>query len=198
MPAMSILDLLVETEHWLVLNKFFKPPSGESGRLADPKKRFVATLFCYGCNLGPSQTARSVKGLSRKQVAWLNIGRVSEQALDQAIVSVINAYNRFQLPKNWSPGQHAAADGTRWDLYEQNLFSEIHIRYGSYGGIGYYHISDTYTALFSHFITCGTYEGTHILDGLIKNTSDIQPNKVHGDTHAQNEPAFALAYLLGI
>lgn len=127
MPTMSILDLLVETEHWLGLNKFFKPPSGEPGRLADPKKRFVATLFCYGCNLGPSQTARSVRGLSRKQVAWLNIGRVSEQALDQAIVSVINAYNRFQLPKNWGTGQHAAADGTRWDVYEQNLFSEFHI-----------------------------------------------------------------------
>ena len=36
-------------------------------------------------------------------------------------------------------GRRAAADGTKWNLYEQNLLSEYHIRYGGYGGIGYYH-----------------------------------------------------------
>ncbi|MED3182512.1 Tn3 family transposase [Bacillus thuringiensis] len=36
-----------------------------------------------------------------------------------------------------------------WDVYEQNLLSENHIRYGYYGGIGYYHVSNTYGALFS-------------------------------------------------
>jgi hypothetical protein len=43
----------------------------------------------------------------------------------------------------------------KWNLYEQNLLSEYHIRYG---GIGYYHVSDTYVALFSHFIPCGVWE----------------------------------------
>lgn len=42
------------------------------------------------------------------------------------------------------------------------------------------------------------YEAVYILDGLIKNESDVQPDTVHGDTHAQSTPAFALAYLLGI
>ncbi len=39
----------------------------------------------------------------------------------------------------WGSGHHVAADGTKWDLYEQNLLSDCHIRYGGYGGIGYYH-----------------------------------------------------------
>ena len=81
MPTLSILDLLVESEKWLDLHEMFGPPSGEKSRLSDPRKRFIATLFCYGCNLGPSQVARSVRGLSRKQVAWLNIGYISEPAL---------------------------------------------------------------------------------------------------------------------
>jgi hypothetical protein len=25
----------------------------------------------------------------------------------------------------------------KWDMYEQNLLAEYHIRYGGYGGIGY-------------------------------------------------------------
>ena len=160
--------------------------------------RVITTLFCYGCNLGPVQTARSIKGLSRKQLSWLNLKYVTEDTLDEAIVTVINAYNKFELPGYWGSGKHASADGTKWNLYEQNLVSEYHIRYGGYGGIGYYHVSDKFIALFSHFIACGTYEGIHILDGLLSNESDIKPDTVHGDTQAQNYAVFALAHLLGI
>lgn len=59
-------------------------------------------------------------------------------------------------------------------MYEQNLLSEYHIRYGGYGGIGCYHVSDMYIALFSHFIPSGVYDAIYILDGLIKNESEIQ------------------------
>ena len=95
-------------------------------------------------------------------------------------------------------GKHASADGTRWNLYEQNLLSEYHVRYGGYGGIGYYHVSDTYIALFSHFIPCGVWEAVYILDGLQKNESNIQPDTLHGDTQAQSTPVFGLSHLLGI
>ncbi len=49
-----------------------------------------------------------------------------------------------------------------------------------------------------HFIPCGVYVAVYILDGLIKNESDIQPDTIHGDTQAQNAPVFGLAHLLGI
>ena len=194
----NIVDVLTETERWLDLHKLFGPLSGYESKLDDPRARFIATLFCYGCNMGASQTARSLKGLSQKQVAWLNLHHISEERLDKAIVKVINAYRRFALPTYWGSGKRAAADGTKWAMYEKNLLSEYHIRYGGYGGIGYYHVSDTYIALFSHFIPCGVYEAVYILDGLIRNESDIKPDTLHGDTQAQSTPVFALAHLLGI
>jgi Tn3 transposase DDE domain len=46
-----------------------------------------------------------------------------------------------------APGKSASADGTKWELYPQNLMSEYHIRYGGYGGIGYYLVADSYIAL---------------------------------------------------
>lgn len=74
----------------------------------------------------------------------------------------INAYNQFQLPRYWGDTKRAAADGTQWNLYENNLLSEQHIRYGGYGGIAYCHVSDTYIALFSHFIPCGVWKAVYI------------------------------------
>lgn len=198
MEQVPILDALADTENLLHWTRFFGPLSGLETKLDHPRERYVLASFCYGCNLGPSQTARSVQGTDRRQIAWINQRHITEDALDEAITTVINAYNNFALPRLWGSGKHASADGTRWDLYEQNLLSEYHIRYGGYGGIGYYHVSDTYIALFSHFIPCGVWEAVYILDGLLKNKSDIQPDVLHADTQGQSEPVFALAHLLGI
>lgn len=195
LPEVSIIDILTDTEKWLGLHKIFGPLSGNDIRIDEPEKRFITTLFCYGCNLGPVQTAKSVKNMSRKQIAWLNLRHATEDRLERAITQVVNAYNKFDLPKYWGSGKHVAADGTIWDLYEQNLLTEYHIRYGR---IGYYHVSDTYIALFSHFIPCGVYEAVYILDGLMNNKSDIQPDTLHGDTQAQSYPVFGLSHLLGI
>ena len=53
-------------------------------------------------------------------------------------------------------------------------------------------------ALFSHFIPCGVWEAVYILDGLLKNRSDIRPDEIHADTQGQSLPVFGLSYLLGI
>lgn len=180
------------------MSRHVGPLSGNQSRLDDPSRRFILSIFCYGTNIGPSETERSVDGITRRQVSWLNLKRVTEKRLDKAIVQVTNAYKKFSLIKHWGTGKSASADGKLWDLYENNLISEYHVRHRCYGGIAYYHVSDTYIALFSHFIPCGVHEAIYILDGLLNDESDFNPDTLHGDTQAQSTPVFGLAYLLGI
>jgi TnpA family transposase len=198
LPERNLLDMLADTEHWLNWTRLFGPLSGFEARIDSPRERYVTNTFCYGCYLGPSQTARAMKDIDRRHVAYVNQYHVTEQNLLNANVEVINTYNRFKLPKLWGSGKSASADGTKWDVYEQNLLSEYHIRYGGWGGIGYYHVSDTYIALFSSFIACGVWEAVHILDGLLENRSKIRPDTLHADTQGQSESVFGLAYLLAI
>jgi TnpA family transposase len=89
-------------------------------------------------------------------------------------------------------------DGTHIELIENNMLGSMHIRYGAYGGIAYKYLSDKYIALINRFISCGTWEAIHILDGFQDNKSELQPDTVIGDTQAQSEPVFALSYLMGI
>lgn len=194
----NLLDILTDTELWLNWTQYFRLLSGHESKIEDSVSRYLAATFCYGCNLGSSQTANSLSNFDRKQIAYVNQRHIGLPSLEKAIYKIINAYNKFSLPKFWGSGKRVSADGTKWDIYEQNLLAEYHIRYGGYGGIGYYHVSDTYIALFSHFIPCGVWEAVYILDGLLKNTSDIQPDTIHADTQGQSTPVFALAYLLGI
>jgi len=196
-PA-GVLEALADTEHWLGWTRHFGPVSGFEAKLDRPRERYLATAFCYGCGLGPSQAARSLKGLDRRHVAFANQRHITEENLDDAITGVIDAYARVGLHRHWGTGDTASADGMKWDVHPESLKSSYHIRYGGYGGIGYYLVSDTYIALFSRFLACGAYEGHAILDFVAENRSLLQPSTVHSDTHGQSAPIFGLAHLLGI
>jgi TnpA family transposase len=198
MPQRNILDIIVDTVKTINWCEPFGPITGLESKIKDPLMSYAVTTFCYGCNLGPTQTERSLPILNRKHLEWINRRHITEDKLEKAISIIINAYNQFLLPSYWGTGETASADGTRWDLYENNLISEFHVRYGSYGGIGYYHVSDKYIALFSRFVPCGVYEAAFILDPFFPNKSDIKPHTIYGDTHAQSLNVFGLAYLLGI
>lgn len=198
MNEVGILDAFSDTEHWLNWTQFFGPLSGHDAKLDNPRLRYLLTTFCYGCDLGPTQTARSVKGLDRRQVSFINQRHINEASLNQAIMAVVNAYAQWPLQKVWGSGKSASADGTQWEMSAENLMAEYHIRYGGYGGIGYYLIADSYIALYSRFSTCGAWEGHYILDFIEENTSTVQPDTVHADTQGQSTAIFGLAYLLGI
>lgn len=199
MPERNILDILCNVAHWVGFPRHFGPLSGSDPKIDRATERYILTAFTYGSNLGPAQAARHFRGAATPHMlSFINRRHINAAKLDLAIKDIVNAYNVLELPKVWGDGTSAAADGTKYDMYDQNLLAEYHIRYGGYGGIAYHHVSDTYVALFSHFIPCGVWEAIYIIDGLLKNKSDIQPDTIHADTQGQSAPVFALSYLLGI
>jgi Tn3 transposase DDE domain len=72
MTPVDIVDALSDTDYWLNWTRHFGPISGHDAKLENPRERYLITAFCYGCNLGPTQTARSIKGLDRRQLAFVN------------------------------------------------------------------------------------------------------------------------------
>ena len=195
----NLIDILKNVDYWTNFTRHFGPLSGSDPKLEQATERYLLTVFTYGCNLGPNQAARHMGGIvTSHMISFVNRRHISLSKLNATLTDIINRYNVLSITKMWGDGTSAAADGTKYNLYEQNLLSEYHIRYGGYGGIAYHHVADSYVALFSHFIPCGTWEAVYIIDGLLKNESDIQPHTIHGDTQAQSTPVFALSYLLGI
>ena len=199
MPERNLIDILYHVNCWLNWTRYFSPLSGSDAKIENKQQRYLLTTFAYGCNLGATQGAKHFRGLvTPKMLSFIHRRHISLNHLNSALEDVINSYHKLTLPKLWGDSKIAAVDGTKFDLYENNLFAEYHIRYGGYGGIAYHHVSDHYIALFSHFIPCGVWEAIYIIEGLLKNKSDIQPDTIHGDTQAQSTPVFALSYLLGI
>src|SRR5438128_3679969 len=191
LPERHLLDVLKNVQYWVGYTSHFGPPSGADPKLAEPVLRYLFTVFGYACELGASQTARHTTGpISRHVLRRLNAQHVTTAKLEAAVRDVIAEYTRFELPFLWGSGQAAIADGTHIALIENNLLGAHHVRYGRFGGIAYHHISDTYIALFSHFIACGVWEAVYILDGLLKNRSALQPTILPANAKAQPDRAF--------
>ncbi|MDK2587516.1 Tn3 family transposase [Romboutsia sedimentorum] len=199
MPERNIVEIICMIEKMVNFTRHFGPLSGSETKFSDAQARYVLLTFGYGSNLGPTQTSKHVKGsITPREIQFTNQRHITAENLDKAINDIINKFNMLSLPTLWGDINTAAADGTKIDLYSENLLSEYHIRYGGYGGIAYHHVSDRYVALFSHFIPCGVWEAVYIIDGLLKNKSDIQPDTIHADTQGQSATVFALTHLLGI
>ncbi len=199
LPERSLLDILTNGHHHTGLAYEFGPITGTEAKLENAIEKYILTNFCYGTGLGPTQTAKHVRfEIEPRTLSRINKKHFTLNSLTKAITRVVNCLNEFPLLRAWGTGQRVAVDGTLEEIHDDNMIAEQHIRYGKKGGIAYRHIADNYIALFSTFIRCGVWEAIHIIDGLLKNASEVQPNIVHSDTQGQSLPVFAFAYLLGI
>ena len=199
MPERSVLEALANTAQWVNWPRHFGLPSRLGSAIKNVLDRYVITTFAYGCGLGPTQAARHFDGaVTAEELSFVDRRHVDTADLRAGSADLQNLYAQFELTKLWGTGESASADGTHFETFRDNLLAARHFRYGKTGGIAYRHVSDNYIALFSRFIGCGIYEATYILDILHNQLSDLQPTRLHSDSHGQSAHVFALAYLLGI
>ena len=193
MPKRKLIDILVNVNHYTGWATVFGSLSGSDPKIPNSVERYILTTFAYGTGMGPKQAAQHMRhDISAHMLSWANQRHVTPAMQNKALTKIINRYKLFALPKNWGTGKCAIADGTMRKIYQENLTAEYHIRYGSIGGIAYHHVADNYIALFSTFIPCGVWEAVEILEGLLKNESDLQPKIIHADTQGQSTVVFAI------
>lgn len=200
MPKRNILDILCNSHHYTGWADIFEPISGLETKIEDPTERYILTAFAYGSAMGPEQAVQHIsakENITSHMLSWINRRHVTAKMLDEARKLLINFSLSFPLVRAWGDGTACAADGDLQELREENLITALHMRYQKRGGIAYHHVANNYIALFSTFIPCGVWEAVAIIEGLLKNESDLQPKKIHADTQGQSTIVFALAYLLG-
>jgi TnpA family transposase len=195
LPQRDLLDILTRTAYQSGWTRHLGPASGSDPKIKEALGRYVLMVFTYGTLLGPAQVAAHMRGkISAAEIAMTANKHATSDKISKASADVINEFNKLDIASVWGDGKAVAADGSQIETWENNLLAESHIRYG---GLAYRHISNTYVALFSHFIPCGVWEAVYIIEGLLKNASEIQPDTIHADTQGQSLPVFGLAALLG-
>ena len=199
LPERHLLDVLWLVEQAIHYARHFGPLSGFDAKLEHAEEHYCLTLFAMGSGMGVSQGARHMQGLiTAPTLSLINRRHITGEKLDAASRDILDAYSQFQLPRYWGSGTTAAFDGTLFELAEQNLLADVHFRYRRKGAVAFHVVSDLYIALFTHFIPPGVWEAVSIIEALLQNRSNMQPDTVFADTQGQSTPVFAFTYLLGI
>ena len=197
LPERSLLGIVARTAYWLGRHHCFGSVSGSDPKIRDILGRYALAVYTGGINIGPYEAAKHIAGVSARELSMVRNRHIDLDKLNAAIAVVVNALNELDVVKAWGDGTSVAADGTQVAACIDNLLAETSIRYGGVGGIAYHYVSDTYVALFSRFIPCGVWEAVHLIEGLLENSSGVQPSTVHADTQGQSAPVFTLATLFG-
>ncbi|WP_260850846.1 transposase [Rhodococcus sp. WB9] len=199
LPERSLLDILTRAAYLTGWPRHLGPASGSDPKIrGDVLGRYVLTAYAYGANLGATEVARHMRGqISAHELYTAGNKHSTADKVHRCSADVINAFTSLDVAGMWGDGQIVAVDGSQIDTWENNLLAESHIRYGGYGGLAMRFVSDSYIALFSHFVPCGAWEAVYIVDGLLRNESDVRPDTIHADTQGQSLPVFGLAALLG-
>ena len=89
-PQRNLLDIVTNAQHWVNFARHFGPPSGSDPKLREAAARYITTVFGYGSNMGPSQTARHLQGtVSARILVFTNQQHITISKLDAAIRDLI-------------------------------------------------------------------------------------------------------------
>jgi hypothetical protein len=80
----------------------FGPLSGSDPKVERATERYILTTFTYGCNLGPTQAARHLRGaVTPHMLSFVNRRHVSADKLDAALRDLINQYHVLPQGMKW-------------------------------------------------------------------------------------------------
>ena len=116
------------------------------------------------------------------------------------MAEIINFQHRLPLASVWGDGTKSTSDGIRLNVPVNAFGATFHPKYfGKYGrGVTRYSfLSDQFSEFYIIIIPNNLRESTFVLDGLLNNETELNPQQHFTDEHGYTENVFALASLLG-
>jgi TnpA family transposase len=107
-------------------------------------------------------------------------------------------WGSYQLAQIWGDGKMASADGVRLQFPVQTVHAGYNRKYNATGPISalYTSVSDQYTGF--HAKIMSTFRDSfYVLDGLLEQTTSLEPHQLCTDTAGYSDVIFAPFSLLG-
>ena len=198
-PMTNLLDVLKETDLRLNLTEVFRSPTAfESLDRATLRHRLLLCLYGLGTNIGLKRLGVGQAGTSYRDLLYVRRRFISPEHLREAIARLVNQTLAARWPRIWGEGTTAcASDSKQFGAWDQNLMTEWHVRYGGRGVMIYWHVERKSTCIYSQLKTCSSSEVAAMIEGVLRQCTEMAVDRQYVDSHGQSEVAFAFSHLLG-
>ncbi|MFG6200684.1 Tn3 family transposase [Nonomuraea sp. JJY05] len=94
LPERPLLGILARTAHLTGWHHRFGPASGSDPKIKPEERlgRYVVTAFAYGGNLGPTEVARHMRGISAHEIYTAGNKHADPGKIYKASADVVNAF----------------------------------------------------------------------------------------------------------
>ena len=197
--TIGLLDILKETNFRTRFTSAFS--STASREYLDPDeltKRLLLCVFAYGTNTGLKRISASNPEITHEELRHIRRRYLTKTNLRAGIAEVINAILREREEKYFGGATTSiASDSKKFGVWDQNLLSEHHVRYGGRGVLIYWHIDRKSVLIFSQLKSCSSSEVSSMIEGVLRHCTDMDIQKGYVDSHGQSTVGFAFSYMLG-
>ncbi len=155
-------------------------------------------IYAYGTNTGLRRIAQGEHGHSEDDLRYARSRYMNLDAGRRAAARIANATFAARRAAIWGQGTTAvASDSTHFGSYDQNIFTEWHVRYGGRGVLIYWHVERHSMAVYSQLLSCSASEVAAMVEGAIRHGTDMDVEANYVDSHGQSEIGFGITRLLG-
>ena len=199
MPTVDLPDLLLEVNQRLKLTQSFNHISENESRMKNLDISILAVLLAEACNIGFSPVSKNnVESLKYARLVYVDHQYLRIDTLTAANRKIIQAHKKLKLSHIWGNGEMASADGIRYVTPQKSLYSAANPKYFGKGrGITFYNfVSDHYIGFHGMVVSGTLRDSLYLLEGLLNQTSGLQPNQIMTDTAGYSDLIFGLFGLL--
>lgn len=200
MPMTRIEKLLAEVDQRTHFSKYFQPLIGHKQKSEPSPELIYAAIIAHGTNIGLHGMAYSSEGIDLDPLRTISRWYLHEESLNNANAAIVNVHHQDPLSKIYGSGIRSGSDGQRYGVQKSSNLAAYYPRYFGYYEKAitlYTHVSDQHSVFSTQVISCSSREATYVIDGLLRNRTDISPEFHTTDTHGFTEHVFALCFLLG-
>jgi TnpA family transposase len=197
MRTRRLPELLIEVDNELNYTQHFMPAVSKGMRSVSDVCAVLTAIIANGCNVGPYNMSRMVRGVSYSQIQRITDWQLTEENQRSALASIVNAIANLDTSQIWGQGKTSASDGQRFAFRRQVLQQTFTPKFSDFALEFYSFVADNYAPFYSMPIECTDRDAAFVLDGLLYNESDLVLEEHYTDTHGYTENNFAAFAMLG-
>lgn len=199
LPKIRSTDILAQIDSWTNFSSEFTHASTGKPFPKEEVQMLYLTILALGTNLGLQQMADHSPEVTYEQLARVSQWYLQDENIEKANALLVNFQHQLPIASYWGDGTTSGSDGLRKKVPVSSLYASFDGKFGYEKDITIYrHSADQYQTYATKVINSHDRDSTHVLDGIIKNSTDLTILEHYTDTHGYTDQIFAFTHLLGL
>lgn len=198
-PKIRSTDTLAQIDFWTEFYLEFTHASTGKPYPKEETRTLYLAILALGTNIGLQQMADHNSEVTYEQLARVTQWYLQGENIEKANALLVNFQHQLPIAEYWGDGTTSGSDGLRKKVPVSSLHANYDGKFGYEKDITIYrHSADQYQTYSTKVITSHDRDAIHVLDGIIKNDTDLNIAEHYTDTHGYTDQIFAFSHLLGI